>query len=86
MKNKLPQRAHTLEFKIGADTKEDIIAAIRNLLFDLDAYGLRDCVSGSPSSGYSLTYSHDPEMTHEKYFQAIEEWREANAVATREII
>lgn len=67
-----PNRAHTLKLNLQADTEQDLIYAIRQLFIDFREEGLRSGVSGSSSVGYIAEYIHDPEMTHDKYFELLE--------------
>ena len=78
-----PRRKHELIIKIGGDTEDDVVDAIRNLLFyfETEQQGrLSEPCSGGPSCGYYVQYNHDPEMTNKKYFEAIKEYNNANKV------
>jgi hypothetical protein len=67
-----PQRAHRIEIDAGADTAEDLAWELRQLATRLERGDLtRGCIGG-PSSGSIYTYTHNPEMTHERYFAEIE--------------
>lgn len=61
-----PKRAHVLTLELGADTKEDMIAALEQIIFDLHR-GSTDVTSGGYSSGWIMAYKVDPEMTHDRY-------------------
>lgn len=67
------QRAHVLELKLQADTEKDLIYALRQLFIDYRDEGVRDHVMGSPSVGYVAKYTHDPEMTHDRYFELLDQ-------------
>ncbi len=72
---KPPERAHVIALNLQADSLEEIRAALSSILFEMER-GLVEggTVSGSPSSGWTMGYWHNPEMTHEKYAQALDEW------------
>jgi hypothetical protein len=65
------RRAHSIVIEAGADDKDELIAALGRIIFDLSR-GSTGATSGSPSAGYHFTYTVDPEMTHERYMAAIE--------------
>lgn len=78
---KAPERAHYLEIKIGGDTIDDVRCGLEQILRDFALQGGARCgASGSPSVGWSIEYRQNPEMTHEKYFDAIQEYRKAKAI------
>ena len=63
-----PQRAYRLTLRLDADTLADLSNALFNLSHRADAGELTVGLSGGPSSGYIYELLHDPEQTHEKYF------------------
>lgn len=68
----LPRRAWVMELKIGADTPEEIERALEQIATAFAMGGLRSgFCSGGCASGWSGHTSHDPEMTHERYFEDI---------------
>ena len=71
-----PQRRWTMELKIGADSEDELIRALEQIALDFSMGGLRTLfASGGCGSGWWGETKHDPEMDHERYFAAIEEWR-----------
>ena len=68
-----PRRRFDALIRIGADSKEELVRAIEQIAFDVDR-GSTSCVSGGPDSGWSVTVSEYPEMTHDAYFAAVEAW------------
>jgi hypothetical protein len=69
-----PRRAHELIVKVGADTADDLCYALNQMAIDLGRGEMTQGCSGSPSVGYTYSYSHDPSITHDSYFQAIDAW------------
>lgn len=66
-----PRRAWELELRIGADTREDLVALLESLLFDSLKPGSNSSVTGGCSSGGYFTVTHAPEWTHDRYFQHV---------------
>ncbi len=80
-----PERKHVVAIKIGADDWESVLAAVREILYLLESEGQgRDCVSGGPDYGYWVIDKVNPHMTHERYFDDIEKWREEQRKAKAE--
>lgn len=71
-----PIRAHSIELSAGADTEADLIATLKQIIWDIQR-GSRQCTSGSPSAGYYFTYIVNPEMTHERYIEELNATLEA---------
>ncbi len=77
-------RRYTLTLKLGADTYAEIGVALGQIQFDLltqvrDQEELEqdyNSVTGSPSAGWSIDIKFDPEMTHERYFELLNEYLE----------
>jgi hypothetical protein len=71
-------RRYTLKIKIGADDWKEMRHALHSIEHDL--YDREDgdiqITSGGVGSGWTITGTCDPQMTHEKYFEAIEATRE----------
>lgn len=73
---KAPQRAHTLIVKADGDTVHDLADELRSLANRLERGELTRGAGGGPSAGSIYEYLSDPEMTHDAYFRAINEWLE----------
>lgn len=77
--NGSPRRRYELTFKIGADTYKDMLSAMQNWLWMMerdhpDLAQNHHGVSGGYSDGYSYDITVDPEMTHDRYFELVNEW------------
>lgn len=68
-----PRRSHELILQIGADTKRDLVNALRQMALEIDMDQLTAGVSGGYSSGAIYAYQHDPAITHDAYFAALEQ-------------
>jgi hypothetical protein len=76
MMSETPRRSHVVTIKIGADTWDDILTALRTILTDQELNGPYPTVaSGGSSFGYVWEHDHDPGITHDSYFEAIEKER-----------
>lgn len=74
----LPHRAWTMTLKVGADSELELERALLSIATDFSMGGLRSTfASGGPGAGWSGETKHDPSMTHERYFEAIEAWRKS---------
>lgn len=70
-----PKRAFEVQITVGGDTWADIKYQLRDLLPHIEDHGPEcNSVSGSPSANHIVTVFQNPEMTHEKYFEAIHAW------------
>lgn len=71
-----PMRCFEVTITVGGDTWEDVRWQLQGILPHIEDHG-PDCksVSGSPTSNHVVHVVHNPEMTNEKYFAAIEAWR-----------
>lgn len=69
----LPDRRFVVKIEIGGDTADDIESALRQLHFDWSR-GSRGCVSGGCSSSWTVSVRENPEMTHEKYVAALNDY------------
>lgn len=73
----LPKRAFELELHLGADSWEETLNALEGCLQLLEAEGkVPSRVMGGVSSGYWFELRERPEMTPEKYQEAINANRE----------
>ncbi len=69
-----PHRAYELAVKVGADTPKDLAWALRSLADRAERGELTQGCSGGPSCGWTYEHRHDPTMTHERYFAAVDAW------------
>lgn len=72
-----PRRAHSITITAGADTFEGLIAELKQIIFDLQR-GSYNSVSGGSSTNHIVEYVTDPEMTHDRYMELIDEFIQAN--------
>lgn len=70
-----PVRAFSITIKIGGDTKEGAVALLREFADSIDE-GQIGTAHGGPSSGGFFDVKIDPEMTHDKYIEALEAYLE----------
>lgn len=69
-----PHRAFEIELKVTGDTWKDVVYELNRIIDEVKEHG-QDCklVSGGYSSGGYVLINHDPNMTHDKYFEDIAE-------------
>jgi hypothetical protein len=74
-----PQRMYQVTIEVGADSWEDTAAEIRRVLEHVEEHG-PECslVSGGYSSGSHVTVRHDPAMSHDAYFAALDQYLNAS--------
>lgn len=81
------KRRYAMNLDLQADSFDDLLNALKNLQLELLIAKDRGstnfeapykAVSGGVHSGYSLEIYFDPEMTHEKYFEQIDEFLSDN--------
>lgn len=68
-----PKRAYTLTLEIGADTREELIAALRHIEFTT-ARGSNSCTSGGVGWGGWWDIAIQEEMTSERYHAECLAW------------
>lgn len=77
----VPVRRYSMTLNLGADSMEDLIRALDQLAFDFARHKELQqnyhMVSGGPDYGYSLDIAFDPEMTHERYVEAVNAYLDA---------
>lgn len=77
-----PRRTFELRIHIGADDWDTAMRALQDLADHIPAHGQAcDMCSGGPDSGYWVQVIHDPEQTHERYFEQLDVYLEARRVA-----
>lgn len=70
-----PERAYTINIKVSADDWEACIAELNFIVDHVIEHGeICSSVSGGYSTGHIVNIEHDPEMTHEKYFELSKQW------------
>lgn len=70
-----PKRRFDLQITIGGDTWEDVARACDEIVSHVAEHGPAcTSVSGGPSSGWAVSVTERPEMTHEAYFAAVEKY------------
>lgn len=68
-----PKRRFIVAIEASGDTWEDVAHSLRDLLPHIEEHGRNcDSVSGGPSSGHWVHVTENPDMTHEKYHEALE--------------
>ncbi len=73
-----PKRAVEFTLKIGADNWEGVAHALRHYLWEVEAFGaIGNGCSGGSSWGDIRTVELRPEMTHERYFEALNAYLDA---------
>lgn len=80
--NKGPQRRYELNLKLGADSWDYVLRALHQIEIDLSRLApIRtelghdyESVSGGPDYGTSIKIKFDADMTHEKYFEQLDQW------------
>lgn len=78
-----PHRAFELDIHIGANDWDCVLAELRYLADHIEQHG-PECksVSGSSSSGHTVTVVHRPEMTGPRYFADLDAYlRDKDAAA-----
>lgn len=72
--SKMPQRAHTIILKSGADSAEELAWELRHFADRIERKALSQGCSGGPSAGTTYSYKVLPDQTHDNYFKQIDEW------------
>lgn len=87
-----PRRRFQVNITLGADTIADAFAALEEIaraLEDADPWGeaehWRSNICGGPSAGYRVGIDHDPQMTPERYKDALKAWRRRDRSLAREL-
>ena len=71
---KAPERAHVLICKIGADTKDALVQAIEQFASRVARNDISHGCYGGPDDGAEYCYRHDPNQTHETYFEHLQRY------------
>ena len=71
---KQPERRYVIELKAGADSLKDL-ASILGEFADAVSSGGTNLVTGGLSAGGHFVVRENPDMTHDRYIEAVEVWR-----------
>jgi hypothetical protein len=71
-----PVRAVTLELKIEADTRQDMIYTLQIIATDIAMGKMTKGCSGSYSSGYTYEYKESDSPTHDEWFEHLTKYLE----------
>jgi hypothetical protein len=82
--SKPPVRAFRLSLALGADTRNDLAWALRNLADRIDRDQVTNGVWGGPSDGAIYELLTDPSMTHDAYHSALREYLDARSAAPKD--
>jgi len=78
-----PKRRHRLVIDIGADDLEELACALGEIHFRVceavEGRELTMVTSGGVTTGWHLEHTFDEDMTHDKYFEAVDAWRARRA-------
>lgn len=67
-----PTRACTLELRLGADSRKEILASLRQIEYLIDTEQMTEGCSGGVGSGYSYSYKEREEPTSEQYHEQLQ--------------
>lgn len=70
-------RAHSIVLIAGADTKRDLARELRHMADLIEREQLTVGCSGGPSAGTTYSYRVSPEQTHDRYFEQVNAWLDA---------
>lgn len=78
--NTQPRRAHQFRLNLGADSIKELVHSLNQIALDIEIAGQpsANCASGGYDSGYTYEYTHDPDMTHDVYIEALNAWLAAD--------
>ena len=65
------ERRFVMDIHIQADTEEDLEEALKVVSKALVKEKVRDTISGGKSFGYHIYTRENPEMTQQKYYEAL---------------
>lgn len=71
----LPERAHMLAMKLGADSKEALMSLLNSIIIDFErSDGPHSFVTGGYASGGTVVYAENTGVTHDSYFEDVDAW------------
>mgnify|MGYP001127555722 CR=1 FL=1 len=85
--DKLPERAHMLAMKLGADSTEALMSLLNSIIIDFErSGGPHSLVTGGYDIGGTVVYAENYGVTHDTYFEEVDAWIAAKEAekATRE--
>lgn len=72
-----PRRRVMVELRLGADSWDEVAAALEQIAREVSIGQMRAHVSsGSPTSSYAWLASEDERVTHDSYFEALDAYLE----------
>lgn len=81
----MPERKHTVAIKIGADSWDDVLAALKSIEYEFYSKGPgRNIISGGCSFSYIAVDDENPAQTHEQYFEEVDAWLAERRAKDRE--
>ena len=81
-----PKRRFEITVTAGADDWLGLVAELRDVAFHVREHGVEcSSVSGGPSSHHTVTIHHNPEQTHEKYFEELDVYLAARKEAESKV-
>lgn len=75
------KRRFHAQITIGADSLDDLTQVLKEIIFKINAYDTRHCVSGGSSAGYQLDITEQPEMTGDRYRELLTAWHKGDSEA-----
>ena len=84
---KMPKRAFELELRVGGDSWDIVLNELQELVRHIRKNG-QECssVSGGYGSNHLVTITHDPSMTHDKYFEQLDQYIAARDAKKEEVV
>lgn len=81
-----PRRRYEILLKLGGDDWDAALRILRRTAEHIEDHGPECslCEGGYDSGGY-VHITHDPDMTHDKYVEAIEAWKRAPAPSASDV-
>ena len=77
------KRAHSLIMKVEADTRDGLIAELENVQRRILMEKMTRGTMGGYSASNIYSYCQDPEMTHDRYFQGLDDYLEKQRSAAQ---
>jgi hypothetical protein len=72
----VPKRRYEITVRVGADDWDSAMMLLRDFCEHIPEHGEKcSLVSGGPTAGGSVMIEHRPEVTHDRYFAQVEEWK-----------
>jgi hypothetical protein len=71
-----PRRRVVAHIGIGADSREELLNALRAISFGIAAERMTDSVSGGVSYGWTVRIDEDESITHDSWYAELQAWLE----------